>query len=394
MGIAKKNFLCGILTKSKLKPNLSMKKLMFLPVLFLCMAVGIKAYSQAKPVITFVKMEHDYGKLKESDGKASYRFEFTNTGKAPLVVTDVKASCGCTSNDWTKEPIMAGKKGFVSAVYDPKDRPGPFNKTINVNSNAPNSPVVLTIKGDVVPREKTVEDLYPQKIGDLRMKTNHVAFQRITNTIVRTDTLEVINSGAKAIAITFDQVPQHITMKAVPDNLKPGAKGKILCTYDATKKGDYGFLIDRIALVVDGKNDATNRENRITISAEIEDDFSKLTPEQRANAPKIEFESKTFDFGTINEGENREYEFKFKNTGKSDLIIRKTKASCGCTVVDPADKIIAPGKTSSLKATFNSRGKSGKQNKSITVITNDPDNSSVDLRVIGTVNKVEETPKK
>jgi hypothetical protein len=366
-----------------------MKKLIVLPVLFLCLAIGLKSFGQNKPVISFVKMEHDYGKIKEADGKASYRFEFTNTGKAPLVITDVKASCGCTSNEWTKEPVMPNKKGFVSAVYDPKDRPGKFSKTVTVSSNAQNSPVVLTIMGDVVQREKTVEDLYPQKMGDLRLKTNHVAFQRIPNTQKRTDTLEVINTGAKPVAVTFLKVPAHLVVTCTPETVKPNGKAKIMVTYDASKKGDWGFLIDRVEVALDGVSDPVGRDNRLTISAEIEDDFSKLTPEQRSMAPKIEFESKTFDFGTINEGDSRDYDFVFKNTGKTDLEIRKTKASCGCTVVDPADKIIPPGKSSSLKAKFNSRGKTGKQNKSITVITNDPDNPSIDLRVIGTVNKVE-----
>ncbi len=100
---------------------------------------------------------------------------------------------------------------------------------------------------------------------------------------------------------------------------------------------------------------------------------------------------KTFDFGIIKQGETVEYIFTFKNTGKNDLIIRKTKASCGCTAVRLGDKVIKPGQESSIKAVFNSRGKKGKQHKSITVTTNIPDvagqpkNSQVILMVKGMV---------
>lgn len=122
-----------------------------------------------------------------------------------------------------------------------------------------------------------------------------------------------------------------------------------------------------------------------------------MTDVELKNAAHISFDSIQFNFGTINEGDVVSNNFNFKNTGKSDLIIHKVKSSCGCTATSPESKIIAKGKSSTIKATFNSRGKVGKQHKTITVITNDPDNSEVVLRITGYVNKKESntvTPKK
>jgi hypothetical protein len=99
------------------------------------------------PEITFLKMEHDFGKIKYS-GDGSTEFEFKNTGKDPLVITNVKSSCGCTVPVWPKEPIEKGKKGTIKVNYDTK-RQGKFQKTITVVSNASNPNVVLTIKGEV-----------------------------------------------------------------------------------------------------------------------------------------------------------------------------------------------------------------------------------------------------
>ena len=128
------------------------------------------------------------------------------------------------------------------------------------------------------------------------------------------------------------------------------------------------------------------------LSATIKEDFSKMSEKERKNAAHIVFDTLIFNFGTINQGDVVSHNFNFKNTGKTDLLIHKVKSSCGCTATAPASKVIAKGKPSTIKATFNSRGKVGKQHKTITVITNDPDNPETILRVTGYVNKTT-TPK-
>ncbi len=74
-------------------------------------------------------------------------FSFTNTGKVPLILNDVKASCGCTTPEWTKEPVLPGKNGTIRVTFNPKNRPGSFSKTIQVNSNADLPVVTLAIRG-------------------------------------------------------------------------------------------------------------------------------------------------------------------------------------------------------------------------------------------------------
>ncbi|MEA4937772.1 MAG: DUF1573 domain-containing protein [Paludibacter sp.] len=104
------------------------------------------------PVISFDNSSYDFKKIKEQDGLASTVFKFKNTGDAPLVINRVQASCGCTTPTWTKEPILPGKTGEVTASYNPENRPGSFIKTISVFSNAGTAPTLLTIKGEVIPK--------------------------------------------------------------------------------------------------------------------------------------------------------------------------------------------------------------------------------------------------
>jgi len=125
-----------------------MKRISFL-ILSFVITLGVMAQTVT---ITFEKNTHDFGKIKEQDGLATYSFTFKNTGDAPLVINRVNASCGCTTPNWTKEPILPGKSGTITASYNPAGRPGPFIKTISVFSNAGPNPVTLSIKGDVIPR--------------------------------------------------------------------------------------------------------------------------------------------------------------------------------------------------------------------------------------------------
>ena len=354
--------------------------------------IGTTAFVNAQTKdakITFIEESFDFGNIAEEKGPVTKEFTFTNTGAAPLIVQNVKASCGCTTPDWTKDPVLPGKKGIVKATYNPQNRPGQFNKTITVTSNAENNTVILTIKGVVNPKPVTLEDTYPMQMGGLRLKSNHIALIKVFTTETKTDSLQIINTSTEDIKMTFEKIPDHIKMKAIPETLKPNAKGVLVATYDGSKQTDWGFIMDRVDLILNGKFDANNR---ISVSATVDEDYTKLTPEQRANAPKANFESKDFNFGNIKEGESASYDYKLTNDGKTDLLIRKVKASCGCTAATPGETTIKPGKSTTIKSTFNSTGKPGKQNKTITVITNDPDNSNITLRISGDVEKVEQTP--
>ncbi len=88
------------------------------------------------------------------------------------------------------------------------------------------------------------------------------------------------------------------------------------------------------------------------------------------NSPKMKFEVTEHDFGTIDEGDVVETVFKFKNEGKSELIISSAKASCGCTIPQWPKKPVMPGEEGEIKVKFNSRGKPNKQQKRITLTTN------------------------
>ena len=131
-----------------------MKKKTKLLVLIILLMVLITAWRPADPLIsvggpqiTFNETEYDFGEMSPGD-KAVHYFVFSNSGEAPLVIVNVRASCGCMASEWTKKPVAAGSSDSLRIEYNTKIR-GAFNKTITVQSNAQTASVDLKIRGSV-----------------------------------------------------------------------------------------------------------------------------------------------------------------------------------------------------------------------------------------------------
>lgn len=99
------------------------------------------------PIIKFDKEVHDYGEI-EQNANGQCEFKFTNEGKEPLILSNVRSSCGCTVPEWPRNPIMPGQSDVIKVKYDTK-RVGPINKTITVYSNSSVATVTLRITGKV-----------------------------------------------------------------------------------------------------------------------------------------------------------------------------------------------------------------------------------------------------
>ena len=104
--------------------------------------------SDKKPVITFDKNEFDFGKILQGE-VVSYTFHFKNTGNAPLLITNVDKSCGCTASDYPREPIQPGESGEIKITYDSKGHHGFQSKVLIVNSNTMPSQTAIRIKAEV-----------------------------------------------------------------------------------------------------------------------------------------------------------------------------------------------------------------------------------------------------
>lgn len=350
--------------------------------MLLVVAMSFSAFAQDKAKIVFETQEHNFGTFKESAGIQTYTFKFTNTGKVPLILSSVTASCGCTTPKWTNQPVAPGGKGEVQVSYDPTGRPMPFSKSITVHSNAENTPVILTIIGTVLEKEKSIAETYPEKIGQLRVKASNIYLQKVYIDDVKKESFEMVNDSDSPVKVTVMQAQASTKVTITPETIPAGGKAMVNISFDAKANNVYGFVAQRVYLSLNGSNDYSYS---FGVSTNVEEDFTKLTAEQVSNAPVVNFSELNFDFGEIKQDGSYDHTFTLMNKGKSDLYIRNLTSSCGCTVAALPKKVIAPGESVPVKVSFNAHGKRGRQSSSVTVITNDPKNPSTSLIISSNV---------
>jgi len=110
------------------------------------------AAAAAAPVMKFQYDNHDFGKIQEGD-KVNYKFNFTNTGKSPLIISSAVASCGCTTPEWPKGPIKPGDGGLINVTFNSAGKKGLQDKmiTISANTNPPQN--VVHMIGEVLEKK-------------------------------------------------------------------------------------------------------------------------------------------------------------------------------------------------------------------------------------------------
>lgn len=351
-------------------------KLRLLGCILLGLIWSLSVQAQEAAKIKFDETTHQFGEL-EKGAPAEHVFTFTNVSDEPIALSRVKASCGCTTPSWTREPVAPGESGEIKVKYN-TNRIGPFTKTVTVNyGGETDRPMVLYIKGKVNNSAAQAQaNIYKRPMGNLAFDKLVHNFGTIDSDKKGTATFAVRNNGPMPISLTLvaEENPEFdITYPSAP--LTPGATGEITVTAVGERFSEMGAFTKRITLKT---NDQAMPQKVLTLNGTLNKVF---TEEELARMPHIEFEATEYDAGKIISGEKVTYAYTFTNTGQDDLIIESVKASCGCTATAPKDKVIKGGESSEIVATFNSAGRSGVQQKSITVRSNDPDNGVLVLRL-------------
>ena len=356
----------------------------FFVVLLVTFVSVATTFAQKSSKIEFQETLHDFGSFSEDMKKVTCKFTFTNTGDVPLAIVRVTAACGCTQPEYPEEPVMPGKTGTISVTYNAEGAPGSFQKTINVYSTAKPEKVVLSIKGTVIPSQSRENPSYPYKMGDLHLSNTTLPFFDVYLDKPKTEKIPVINEGKKLLSLAFDHVPRHLSVVAVPSVLKPKEKGEIVITYRAEKVKDWGLRRDEFFVAFSGEN-KFNPEYKIAVTANILEDFSDLSQEELEKAPKLELSQQKIDFGAVKGTDKVKRDLKVTNKGKKPLSIRKIQTDTDIVSVQASSRTVAPGKSETITLTLDPSGIPGKMlNKLLSIVTNDPLNPFVSVRLVGT----------
>ena len=346
-----------------------MKKL-FTSLFMVLAAVTMMAQ---QPVITFEKTEHDFGKINEADGRVTTVFNFKNEGMSPLILSNVRASCGCTTPTWTKEPVEPGQTGSITVTYNPNGRPGHFQKTITITSNATEPTTKLYIKGEVLPKPAKPSNNYNIQVGDLSMKSKVADLGAIKKGELKSIELEYANltQAEHKVELAVNSADVFLINQVTLPTVKPNETGKFIFVIDSKKTRNYGPLEVYAYVVVDGKRQI-NDAFKLTIKASIEEDFSNLTEEQRVLAPRL-IAHDVIELPTVAAGATLKGEFNLLNAGVDPLLVRRVYTLDDQRIKTKAVTSVKSGKKGKIAIEVNTKDqKAGTYVRQMVIITNDP----------------------
>lgn len=339
------------------------------------------AVAWAQPKIVFDSKEHDFGTFEEETGPVTHIFKFVNQGNEPLMVTNVRTTCGCTASQYTREPIAPNDSGEIKVTYNPKGRPGRFSKPIYVTTNASVDRENLRIKGVVI-GSKSRQHANPYHIGDLSLRSLHIPLFDTPKGHLRSGQLVVRNEGKTELIPIFKHVPSHILVEMIPSILHPDEEGIIKIHYDPDAVDDWGFRRDEFS--VGFEHEKGSEFNTITVSANLLDDFSTWTPEQRQQAGHLTLSTDVVDFGIIKGNKNLKQTVTITNSGKSKLTLHKVTNENRPLKTKLKRHTVNPGKSAELIIEVDpSLARTNLLNGRIMIISDDPNQPSVPIRVLG-----------
>jgi len=226
--------------------------------------------TRAQAVLQFETDNHDFGKVAEGT-IATYEFKFKNTGNQPAIIANVQASCGCTTPDWTKTPVLPGKSGVIKTMYSSAGRPGVFNKTVTVTSNATEPSKVLTIKGAVLTKDEIKPTLTPAQLTQsphLVLNASSHDFGKMEVGQQPTARFTVRNIGKTELVLgALSSGCYCVGYKTSPAPIAPGQSAVIELLYTQRQLG-------RVSDVVTISSNDVGGDAKITLTATIVRDLS------------------------------------------------------------------------------------------------------------------------
>lgn len=284
---------------------------------------SIKAQEKISDNIQVDKTVHNFGDLLLDSGPVSCTFTFKNIGKSPIVIYNAVTTCGCTKAEWTKEPIMPGKTGTVSATYSNDEGPYPFDKSITVYLSEPKKPVILKMRGVCMEKKLPLDQTYPIHYGPLGTRESYIKCGNLEQGGMKSNSITVANISKTPIRVEFGDVSEQLEISVTPNPIPAESTAEMSFCVKADRE-KWGKNHYWATPVINGKT-YRNSDNtsRIGIWAITKENFDSMSEDEKAKAGRPKFESSTYTFGKVRRGETIHAEFEFKNVGETCFTIYK-----------------------------------------------------------------------
>ncbi len=154
-----------------------MRKVKFLlGLIIVLISLNVSAQEQKYPVMTFKETSHDFGTIHEKD-VVKHVFKFKNTGNAPLLITNMRASCGCTAANYSKKPILPGEEGQFTVTFNSAYKPHKQHKRVTITCNTKKGKEYVNITADVIP-DPGLEKIRQKRREDMRKRREEAMKKR------------------------------------------------------------------------------------------------------------------------------------------------------------------------------------------------------------------------
>ena len=342
------------------------KRHIILPLLCSLLCASVLAQPRFVP-------DTDIKKVGEVEFQKPRQFSlgYTNKGDKPLIINEVKASCGCLDVSFPKTAIPAGSRGEITVTYDAKML-GSFYKEVEVLTNASDEPAYVAIQGTVVTEIQDFSDEFPIDLGNVRLMTNTVEFEDVNLGDHPTAELRLLNSDRTAFRPELMHLPPYLSAEYIPEDIPAGKTGTIRLTLDSERLNGLGLNQTSIYLSR-YMGDKIGDTNEILVSAILLPSFADMSENALANAPELTISESSVDMEAFNGKKSVSRTILLTNTGRSDLHIQQVQVFNKAISVSIANSVIRPGKSTKLKISVTARYlNKSKGRMRVMLITNAP----------------------
>ena len=308
-------------------------------------------------------------------------FVMKNEGNKPLVIHNMLKSCGCTEVEYPKKSIAAGESFVVKAVYDAKQM-GTFNKQVCLYTNAADEPFILSMRGRVVSNVVDFAGPYNEMLGEIKSDVLEVEFDDVNRGDRPVQRIHIFNPTDQMMEPVVMHLPNYLQAQVSPSKVAPRHSAVVTLVLDSKKLRDLGLKQTSIYLG-ERPGDKIAPEKEIVVSSVLLPAFDNMTAAKKALAPKAELSTTNLDLGSFGNRKKLKGEVLITNKGKSKLEIRSMQMFTMGLQVQLKKSKIEPGETVKMKVTVVKPDlkKSRAKNPRILMITNDPDNAKVVVKI-------------
>ena len=365
--------------------NVTMKtttKFVILLLILLSSLQNLAGQEKIGDSIEIDRTVHNFGDILLDSGPVSCTFTVKNIGSKPLVIYNAVTTCGCTKATWTKEPIMPGKTGSISATYTNDEGPYPFDKSITVYFSEPKKPVILKMRGISMEKKLPLKEMYTTSFGPLGLRETYIKCGNLEQGGMKSNSVSVANLSSEAKKVEFKDISEFLDIRLSPNPIPAGQTAEMSFTVTADRSR-WGRNYYSAVPVINGKAYRNDKGEAINVWAVTKENFDNMSDEDKSKAARPHFESSTYTFGKKKVGDTIHAEFSFRNEGSTCFNIYKVDVDAASWSHSdiPSAK---PGETVKFRVHLDTEGMpAGETLAIVSLTTNSPLRPVINLFITG-----------